>query len=155
MGIRHARNHGQSPDLATAGLQPRSRAGTWPVDPTDLKVRVLNIDGVRYELLSPPNAKMLGGVRVREQLRHQRPCEVEGYTVTFLCSDRIQSGRPVPQLPTPEVSCHASSRPPSFKAPSCPPLPPRGLHSPPRHWVRTSPRRPGTGKPLPTPNRRP
>ena len=30
-----------------------------PVDPTDLKVRVLNIDGVRYGLLLPPNAKML------------------------------------------------------------------------------------------------
>jgi hypothetical protein len=43
------------------------------VDPTDLKVHVLNIDGVRYELLLPPNAKI---------------------------------------LPTPEISCHASSMPP-------------------------------------------
>ncbi len=45
------------------------------VDPIDLKVRVLNIDGVGYELLLPPNAKI---------------------------------------LPTPEVSCHASSMPPPF-----------------------------------------
>jgi hypothetical protein len=45
------------------------------VDPTDLQVRVLNIDGVRYQLLLPPNTKI---------------------------------------LPTPEVSCHASSMPPLF-----------------------------------------
>src|SRR5262245_41154320 len=31
----------------------------------------------------------------------------------------------------------------------------RSLLSQPRHWVRTSSRRFGTGKPLPTPNRRP
>jgi hypothetical protein len=45
------------------------------VDPTDPKVRVLNIDGVRYQLLLLPNARI---------------------------------------LPTPEVSCHASSMPPPF-----------------------------------------
>jgi hypothetical protein len=48
---------------------------TGSVDPTDLTVHVLNIDGVRYELLLPPNAKI---------------------------------------LPTPEVSCHASSMPQPF-----------------------------------------
>ena len=44
--------------LLLAGSHARAQVPS-PVDPTDLKVRVLNIDGVRYELLLPPNAKML------------------------------------------------------------------------------------------------
>jgi hypothetical protein len=44
--------------LLLAGSHARAQV-PGPVDPTDLKVRVLNIDGVTYELLSPPNAKML------------------------------------------------------------------------------------------------
>ena len=45
--------------LLLAGSHARAQV-PGPVDPTDLKVRVLNIDGVSYELLSPPNARMLG-----------------------------------------------------------------------------------------------
>jgi hypothetical protein len=46
MGIRHAPNHG--PDFL---LQARIHARVpGPVDPTDLKVRVLNIDGFSYGL---------------------------------------------------------------------------------------------------------
>src|SRR5262245_20713345 len=58
-------------------------------------------------------------------------------------------------LNSPEVSCHVSSMPPPFRAPSCSPPPTRSPHSHPRHWVRTFSRRLGTGKPPPTPNRRP
>ena len=46
--------------LLLAGSHPRVQV-PGAVDPTDPKVRVLNIDGVRYELLLPPNAKMLAG----------------------------------------------------------------------------------------------
>jgi hypothetical protein len=46
MGIHHAPNR-----------QARSRTG-GPIDSTDLKVRVFDIDGVRYELLLP-TPKML------------------------------------------------------------------------------------------------
>ena len=45
--------------LLLAGSHARAQV-PGPVDPTDLKVRVLNIDGVRYELLLPPSARMLG-----------------------------------------------------------------------------------------------
>src|SRR5262249_24792867 len=62
---------------------------------------------------------------------------------------------PAGVLTSPEVSCHASSMPPPFRAPSCSPPRTRSPHSHPRHWVRTSSRRLGTGKPPPTPNRRP
>jgi hypothetical protein len=44
--------------LLLAGSHARAQV-PGPFDPTDLKVRVLNIDGVMYELLLPPNAKML------------------------------------------------------------------------------------------------
>src|SRR5262249_53264900 len=44
--------------LLLAGSHARGQV-PGPVDPTDLMARVLNIDGVRYELLLPPNAKML------------------------------------------------------------------------------------------------
>ena len=44
--------------LLLAGSHDRAQV-PGPVDPTDLKVRVLNIDGVRYELLLPPNVKMV------------------------------------------------------------------------------------------------
>ena len=44
--------------LLLAGSHARVRI-PGPVHPTNLKVRVLNIDGVRYELLLPPHAKML------------------------------------------------------------------------------------------------
>jgi hypothetical protein len=39
--------------LLLAGSHARAQV-PGPVDPTDLKLRVLNIDGVRYELLLPP-----------------------------------------------------------------------------------------------------
>src|SRR5215470_7073672 len=61
---------------------------------------------------------------------------------------------PAGVLNSPEVPCHASSVPPPFRAPSCSPPPTRSPHSHPRHWMRTSSRRLGTGKPPPTPNRR-
>src|SRR5262245_21093516 len=44
--------------LLLAGSHARGQV-PGPVDPTDLMARVLNIDGVRCELLLPPNAKML------------------------------------------------------------------------------------------------
>ena len=63
--------------FATAGRQPSSRAGTWPLDPTDVKARVLNIDGVRYELLLPPHAKMLAVSVTASSFVIKRPCEAE------------------------------------------------------------------------------
>ena len=41
--------------LLLAGSHARAQV-PGPIDPTDLKVRVLNIDGVRYELLVPPKS---------------------------------------------------------------------------------------------------
>ena len=49
----------------------------------------------------------------------------------------------------------SNTTPPPFRFRSCSLPPTRSPHSHPPHWVRTSSRRPGTGKPLPTPNRRP
>ena len=84
MGIRHAPNHGQS-----AGRQARSRAGiTWPVDPTDPKVGVLDIDGVRYDLLSPPNAKMLAVSVTASSFVINDHAKPKDYS-HFLSSDRI------------------------------------------------------------------
>ena len=45
--------------LLLAGSHARAQV-PGPVDLTDQKVRVLNIDGVKYELLLPPNAGLLG-----------------------------------------------------------------------------------------------
>jgi hypothetical protein len=45
--------------LLLAGSHARAQV-PGPVDLTDLKSRVLNIDGASYELLSPPHAEMLG-----------------------------------------------------------------------------------------------
>ena len=45
--------------LLLAGSHARAQV-SGPVDPTDLKVRVLEIDIVRHELLLPSNARMLG-----------------------------------------------------------------------------------------------
>jgi hypothetical protein len=45
--------------LLLAGSHARAQV-PGPVDLTDLKIRVLNIDGASYELLSPPHAEMLG-----------------------------------------------------------------------------------------------
>jgi len=45
--------------LLLAGSHARAQV-SGPLDPTDLKVGVRNIDGVTYELLLPRNGRMLG-----------------------------------------------------------------------------------------------
>jgi len=45
--------------LLLAGSHARAQV-PGPVDPTDQKIRVLNIDGVRCELLLLPNGRTLG-----------------------------------------------------------------------------------------------
>lgn len=62
--------------LLLAGIHARAQV-PGPVDPTDLKVRVLNIDGVRYELLLPPHAKMLAVSVTASSFVIKRPCEAE------------------------------------------------------------------------------
>src|SRR5262249_14747331 len=85
----------------------------------------------------------------------KRPCEAEGLQSLFCAQTGFNLAGWCPQLPTPEVSCHDSSLPPPFLSPSVTPPHTRCPLPPPPHWVGTSFRRPGTGKPLPTPNRRP
>ena len=62
--------------LLLAGIHARAQVPS-PVDPTDLKVRVLNIDGVRYELLLPPHEKMLAVSATASSFVIKRPCDAE------------------------------------------------------------------------------
>jgi hypothetical protein len=70
--------------LPLAGIHARAQI-PGPVDPTDLKVRVLNIDGVRYELLLPAHVKMLAVSVTASSFVIKRPCEAEGLQ-SFLCA---------------------------------------------------------------------
>src|SRR5262245_2134870 len=111
MGIRHAATMVSLLTLLPlAGSHARAR-------PSDLKILVLNIDGVRYELLLPPNKKMTVSVTASSFVisDHAKP---KDYSHIFCAQTGSNLAGRCPQLATPEVSCHASSMPPPFQAPS-------------------------------------
>src|SRR6516162_1351081 len=68
--------------LLLAGSHARAQV-PGPVDPTDLKVRVLKHRWRHVRAAIAAERKNAGGVRDREQLRHQRPCEAEGLQSLF------------------------------------------------------------------------
>src|SRR5262245_61000306 len=123
--------------LLLAGSHARAQV-PGPVDPTDLMVRVLNIDGVRCELLLRPNANMLAVSVTASSFVINDYEKPKDYSHFFgFKPDPIW---PAGVLNSPEVSCHASSMPPPFRAPSCSLPPTRSPHSHLCHWVRTSSR---------------
>ena len=86
--------------LLLAGIHARAQV-PGRVDPTDLKVRVLNIDGVRYELLLPPHAKMLAVSVTASSFVINDHAKLKDYSHFFCAQTGSNLAGRCPQLPTP------------------------------------------------------